>query len=231
MGSIRPVGRGRILFAGALLTVWGLAACVRRPPVLGPPPGGIEAVEGFGSASIVGADAAIKGKFGFVFRRPGFGRVEALDPIGRTAFLLIFREGRAWFILPGKKAYAEDGADIMMERFLGVALVPDDAVRLLSGTWSAAGTGDGASGWDVEKDDQGRTSRGSCGEFAFAVRKFFPGDAVPREIGLDGPGTSGRVKVLKLGFNPPPRQEAFDVAFLRAYAPKTWEGMLELLEK
>src|SRR5512137_3152924 len=112
MGSIRPVDRGRILLAGALLIAGGLAACVRRPPVLVPPTGSVEAVEGFGSASIAGGDAAIKGKFGFVFRRPGLGRVEALDPIGRTAFLLVFREGRAWFILPGKKAYAEDAADI-----------------------------------------------------------------------------------------------------------------------
>ncbi len=231
MDSARPVDRGRILLAAALLIASGLTACSRRPPLLVPPSCAIEAVEGFGSASIAGADAAIKGKFGFVFRRPGLGRIEALDPIGRTAFLIFFRDGRAWFVLPGKKAYAEDAADIMMERFLGVALLPDDVVRLLSGTWSAEGRADEETGWSVETDAKGRVGRGSRGEFAFAVRQYFPGDAVPREIGLEGPGTSGRVKVLKLGFNPQPRPEAFDVAFLRAYAAKTWEGMLELLER
>ena len=99
---------GRSTAAGSfspesLLIAAPLTACVRRPPVLVPPSGGVEAVEGFGSASVAGVDAAIKGKFGFVFRRPGLGRVEALDPIGRTAFLIFFRDGRAWFVLPGKK--------------------------------------------------------------------------------------------------------------------------------
>lgn len=231
MGSSRPVDGGRVLFAAALVTVSVFTACVRRPPVLIPPSCGVEAVEGFGSASVVGVDAAIKGKFGFVFRRPGLGRVEGLDPIGRTAFLIFFRDGRAWFVLPGKKAYAEDAADVMMERFLGVALLPGDAVRLLSGTWPAGGEGDGESDWSIEADAKGRAARGSRGDLTFTVREFFPGDAVPREIGLAGPGTSGRVKVLKLGFNPPPRPEVFDVAFLRAYAAKTWEAMLEILER
>ena len=106
-----PLGRSTAagLFSpGPSLIVLSLAACARRAPVLVPPSGGVEAVEGFGSASIAGVDAAIKGKFGFVFRRPGLGRVEAVDPIGRTAFLIVFRDGRAWFVLPGKKVYAED---------------------------------------------------------------------------------------------------------------------------
>jgi hypothetical protein len=231
MGSVRPVVRGRTPFVGALAIVSCLAACVRRPPVLIPPSVGVEAVEGFGSASIAGVDAAVKGKFGFVFRRPGSGRIEAVDPIGRTVFLMVFRDGRAWFVLPGKKVYAEDEAGIMMERFLGVALSPGEVVGLLSGTWSAGGGADAPDGWRVDRDLEGRLSRGARGGFAFTVRGFFPGDGVPREIGLEGPAASGRVKVLKLAFDPPPRPEIFDVAFLRAYAPKTWEEILELLDR
>lgn len=231
MDSDRPVDRGRYLLAGALLLASSVISCARRAPTLVPPSRGVEAVEGFGSASIAGVEAAVKGRFGFVFRRPGFGRVEAVDPIGRTSFLIFFRGGRAWFVVPGKKVYAEDGAAAMMERFLGVALLPDEAVRLLSGTWGAGGASDGESGWTVERDAKERVVRGARGGYAFSVRGFFPGDAVPREIGLEGPGTSGRVKVLKLGFNPPAREEIFDVAFLRAYVAKTWEGILELLDR
>ncbi len=231
MGSARPADRGRVLIAAALLIVLVLAACARRPPRLVPPPGGLEAVEGFGSASIAGVEASVKGKFGFVFRRPGLGRVEAFDPIGRTAFLILFRAGRAWFVLPGRKIYAEDEAGVMMERFLGVGLLPDEAVRLLSGTWEAGAKAEDEGGWTVDRDGGGRVARGVRGGFSFTVREFFPGDGVPREIGLEGPGTSGRVKVLKLGFDPPPRPEAFDAAFLRLYAPKTWPEILELLDR
>jgi hypothetical protein len=235
MVSVRPVERGRVLVAGAVLIVLTLTACVHRPPQIVPPAGAVEAVEGFGSASIAGAEASLKGKFGFVFRRPGFGRIEAVDPVGRTAFIILFRGDRAWFVLPGRRVYAEDSAGIMMERFLGVALLPDQAVGLLSGTWPAdreAGAGwEGGSSWSVGHDDAGRLARGVRGGFSFTVREFFPGDGVPREIRLEGPGTSGRVKVLKLGFNPLPREEVFDLAFLRAFSPKTWEEILELLDR
>jgi hypothetical protein len=233
MGSINPGERRRALLAGALLIASSasasVSACAVRPPRLVPPPAGVEAVEGYGSAAISGAGASIKGKFGFVFRGAGLGRVEAVDPIGRTAFLIIFREGRAWFVLPGRKAYAEDAAEIMMERFLGLAIRPEEVVRLLSGTWDAADAAE--TGWRVDRDDQGRLSRGAAGDRAFAVKSFFPGDGVPREIGLEGPGSSGRLKILRLNFDPPPREEAFDMAFLRAYAARTWEEILDLVER
>jgi hypothetical protein len=231
MDSARPVERARVRLARSLLIVTALTACVSRPPRLVPPPGLVGSVEGFGSASISGVEASIKGKFGFVFRRPGLGRVEAVDPLGRTAFLIFFRDGRASFVLPGRKVYAEDGAGVMMERFLGVALLPDEAVRLLSGAWETAGEGADESGWRVERDAEGRVDRGANGAVRFTVRAFFPGGGVPREIGLAGPGTSGRVKVLKLGFNPAPRDGIFDTAFLGAFARKTWAEVLELLER
>jgi hypothetical protein len=231
MGSTRPAAGGRTLIAGALLAAGAAGACVRRPPVLIPPSEAVQAVEGFGSASISGAEASIKGKFGFVFRRPGLGRIEAVDALGRTAFVILFREGRAWFVLPGRKVFAEDGAAAMMERFLSIALLPDEALGLLSGTWSGAGAEDEGAGWRIERDDEGRIGRGASGDFSFAVRAHFRGDGVPRELDVAGPGASGRVRVLKLGFDPPPRDEVFDTAFLRAYAPKTWEEILELLER
>jgi hypothetical protein len=228
MGSIRPVERGRVRLAGSLLVLSAVIACAPRPPRLVPPEGGVQAVEGYASAAIAGAEASIKGKFGFVFRRPGFGRVEAVDPIGRTVFLIFFHDGRAWFVLPGRKVYAEDGAAQMMERFLGVALDPDEAIGLLSGAWPAAAE---AGGWLVERDAAGRLGRGARGEASFTVHSFFPGDAVPREIFVEGPGAAGRVKVLKLNFNPAPRDGIFDTDFLRAFAPKTWEELRELLDR
>jgi outer membrane biogenesis lipoprotein LolB len=231
MASTDPAGRHIAIPAGCLiLLVFLIGACAARPPRLVPPSGGSEAVEGFGSASVSGAEASVKGKFGFAFRRPGLGRIEAVDPIGRTAFLIFVRDGRAWFVLPGRKVYAEDDARAMMVRFLGIALSPDEAIRLLTGAWPDGGDG-GEGGWRVERDAGGRVARGVSGDYSFAVRTWFPGDAVPREIGVAGPGASGRIKVLKLGFDPPARPEIFDTGFLRAFAPKTWDEILELLDR
>ncbi|MBP1769893.1 MAG: hypothetical protein H6P96_511 [Candidatus Aminicenantes bacterium] len=202
MGSNRPADPGRAFLAAlTLLIALLLGACARRIPTLVPPSCGLEAVEGYASASISGADAAAKGRFAFVFRRPGFGRVEAVDPIGRTAFLVLFRGDRAWFVLPGKKVYAEDAAPTMMGRFLGIDLLPDEILPLLSGLWTGAGP---ESGWTVERDERGRAA---------------------------GAETTGRLKVLELAFNPAPADAPFDVSFLRAYAPKTWDGILEILDR
>ena len=115
-----------------------------------------------------------------------------------------------------------------MEGFLGIGILSVGVRGLFSGVGAEAGP---ESGWSVEQDEQGRVARGDRDGFAFAVREFFPGAAVPREIDLSGPGTAGRVKVLKLGFNPSPRDEAFDMAFLRAYTQKTWDGIMELLDR
>lgn len=232
MASSRPAARGRLPLFTLLAVTLFAAACAGRPPRLVPPAAGAEAVDGYGSASIAGAEAVLKGKFSFVFRRPDFGRVEALDPLGRTVFLIVFRGGRAWFALPDRKVYAEDEAAVMMERFLGLALRPDEVVRLLTGSWVTGAPEDpDGQGWSLERDAQGRLVRGTQGGYAFVVRSYFPGDAVPREIGLEGPGASGRVKVLKLGFDPALRPEAFETPFTRAFAAKTWAEILELLDR
>jgi hypothetical protein len=240
MGSNRPGSYGRVSRVASLFAILWAASCAGRAPRLVPPAAEVVAVDGFGSASIVGTEASVKGKFGFVFRKEGLGRVEAVDPIGRTAFVIIFREGRAWFILPGRKVYAEDSAGAMMERFLGVALEPWEAVQLLSGTWGKGGTrvtlrqnddvvfADDV--WSFIDDDRGRIVEGIHDKFSFKVKSFFPGDAVPREIELRSfVGTSGRVKVLKLAFNPAPRDEAFNTAFLGRFAAKSWDELLELI--
>jgi hypothetical protein len=228
MDSIRVRARALVLFAGSAALAAVAGGCAVRPPVLVPPSGGVEAVEGFGAASISGADASIKGKFAFLFRRPGLGRVEAVDPIGRTAFLVYFRGGRAWFVLPSKKAYAEDDAETMMRRFLGIALRPDEALSLLSGAWPEE-KGDG--GWRVERDGLGRIAGGERGDYSFAVREFFRGGGAPREIAVAGAGTTGRIKILKAAFDPAPRDEAFDTAYLSRYTAKTWDELLEILER
>ena len=228
MNAPRPDPRVvRLRPATLLLGAALLLSCAGRPPRLVPPAAGVEAVEGYGSASLRGTEAAVKGKFAFLLRLPGRGRVEAFDPFGRTTFLIFLGEDRAYFVLPAKKVYAEEAPETMLERFLGISFLPDELLRLLSGTL----TGEGRGGWEVERDEAGRVSRGAKGEHAFAVREFFPGAGVPRVVEISGPGASGRMKVLSLGFNPPVREGAFDPPPLRAYALKTWDEIMGLIDR
>jgi len=227
LSASRPAPDRRLRRAAILFGIAALISCAGRPPRLVPPSVGVEAVEGFGSASLRGTEAAVKGKFAFLFRQPGLGRVEAIDPVGRTAFLIFLRGDRAYFVLPRKKVYAEERPETMMERFLGISFLPDEMLRLLSGGLM----GEGPGGWSTERDEEGRVVRGEKDGFAFAIREFFPGAGVPRVLELSGPGASGRMKVLELRFNPAAREGAFDLPSLRSYALKTWAEIVELIDR
>lgn len=217
--------------SGALLAALVLASCVKRAPVLIPPATGVEAVAGFGSASVRGVEADVKGKFAFLFRKPGWGRVDAFDPLGRTIYYMIFVGDDAYLIVPQKKVYAQDRPEAMVGRFLGFSLRPDEIVEILGGEWAAGGAQgqpEPGGGWTLARDGSGRVVRGEKDGLAFEVPEFFPGAGVPRTILFSRPGTSGRMKILSLGFNPPPRPEAFDTSFLKTFARRSWGEIQEI---
>jgi hypothetical protein len=206
-----------------------LTSCAKRVPVLVPPAAGVEAVAGYGSASVEGGEMALKGKFAFNFRAPGLGRVEAFDPFGRMAYYIIFAADQAYLVLPSKKVYAKEAPQTLMSRFLGLSLLPDEVILLVGGQWKdgeAAGGPGGA--WALERDGQGRVARGEKNGFRFEVTEFFPGAGVPRVFRFSRTEASGRVKILSLVFNPPLRPEAFETPFLKTFALKSLEEILEI---
>ena len=194
-----------------------------------PPASGVEAVAGFGSASIRGEAADVKGKFAFLFRKPGLGRVEAFDPLGRTIYYMVFAGDTAYLVVPQKKVYAEDRPETMVARFLGFPLSPGEILELLAGQWTKSGGEEGqGNAWTLRRDADGRVIRGERDGLVFEVGEFFPGAGVPRVILFSRPGTAGRMKVLSLDFNPAPRPEAFETSFLKAFARKSWEDIQEI---
>jgi hypothetical protein len=206
-----------------------LAGCAGRRPVL-EPPAGVEAVEGHGSASIQGEETALKGKFSFVFRKPGRGRIDVSGPFGTTAYFLLFEGDSARLVVPSKKIYAEEPSATLMGRFLGFELGPDEVLSLLSGQWPERGPDAGAGpAWALSRDGGGHVVRGERGGFVFEIPEFFPGTGVPRSVRFSGAGSSGRMKVLSLGFNPALRPEAFGTAFLEKYTRRTWGEMQDIL--
>jgi len=233
MGSAWIRGRGPALrrASGPLLIALVLVSCAKRLPVLIPPATGIEAIAGFGSVSVRGEETEVKGKFAFLFRKPGWGRVEAFDPLGRTIYYMIFAGDDAYLVVPQKKVYAQDRPEAMVGRFLGFSLRPDEILALLGGQWAGerirGETGTGGL-WTLARDGNGRVVRGERDGLAFEVSEFFPGAGVPRTILFSRPRTSGRMNVLSLRFNPPPRPEAFETSFLKTFSQRSWEEIQEI---
>jgi hypothetical protein len=105
-----------------------------------------------------------------------------------------------------------------MAKFLGFSLNPQEMSSILTGRL------EDLSGWDVEKDDRDRVIRGQRDELRFEVRQFFSDSRLPRLIALAHAGDSGRLRVLRLNFNQPPKKDAFRLAFLedKDYTIATW---------
>ncbi|MDW7760847.1 MAG: hypothetical protein SCM96_09435 [Acidobacteriota bacterium] len=217
-----------IFRAGRLLTIFlcfgsGVISCRTGSPHLEPPPSEILSVEGYGQADAQGERTALKGRFAFSFHVSGRGRVEALDAIGRTSFILLFADDRAFFILPSRKAYAVDTPVGMMDRFLGLPLLPGEVLRLMSGRWSGHSEADPS--WILRRDEGGRVISGGKGEAAFIVREFFSGTGVPRIFDFSGSDVSGKIRLLDIRFNTGSVERAADTGFLKRFKPATWEDM------
>jgi hypothetical protein len=214
-----------VLFAFLL----AFSACAPPPPTL-VPPAEVRSVEGYGSAVVEGLDAAVRGRFAFRLASDGRGRVEAIDPLGRTVYFIDFEATRAWFVLPSQKAYWENEPGEMMSRFLGFVLRPEEVVRMLSGRWEAAAEA-GSTPWIVQKDAYGRVVYGERVTLRFEVREFFPGGGAPRFVIVSDLGAAARIKILELRFNVAGPSTAPGRAFLKTYSQVTWTEMARFLNR
>ncbi|MBM3293134.1 MAG: hypothetical protein FJY82_01275 [Candidatus Aminicenantes bacterium] len=175
-----------------------LAAC--RPP--GPvllPPAEIRAVEGLAVLRIVRAEASARTKFGFTIALPDRGRIDVLDPVGRTVLRFVVDGEEAFLVLLSKRVYARGGKDEVLERFIGFPVGLDELAGLLAGRWEAGGAA--LPGWTLERDGRGRVAAGRRGDLSFAVQEFFRGGGVPRKVSFRGPGGAGSVTLLQAAFN------------------------------
>ena len=79
------------------------------------------------------------------------------------------------------------------------------------------------------KDAQGRVTAGQRQGLRFTVEEFIPDSRFPRSLRFEHPGNSGRLKILKMDFNLPYAQGAFETGFLRDFASKTWDEIQDIL--
>jgi len=207
-----------------------LQACVSGPPVLSPPPTRIDALDGYGSLSLRRESGSVKTRFSFRFILPDTARIEALDVFGRMLAVLIFKEGNSWLALPSRHAYWTGPEEELMEKFLGFGLKAGELARLLCGRWTEPGAPDGAGGWKLDRDVRGYVLGGERDGFRFEIGEFFGGASVPRTVAFSRDGRSGRVRVLKIQFNRPPRGDLFGPSVLKGLEAKTWPEIEALLQ-
>jgi outer membrane biogenesis lipoprotein LolB len=203
------------------------ASCFPARPVVSPPPADIETIEGFASLRLTREAGTAKSKFSFLLRPPNLGRVEVYDPLRRTVLVLLFTETEAFFILPGKRAYWRATREEVLDRLLGFDIEPRELAGMLTGRW------DGLSSWSLERDSRGRVARGRRAEVGFEVREFFERGNLPEVLVFSSGGDRGSLKILRLSFNQPIRNEVLRPSFLEdpGFREASWEEMEKWLRE
>jgi Outer membrane lipoprotein LolB len=178
----------------------------------------VESIEGFATFRLSRGGEAAKSKLSFIFRLPGQGRIEVLDPLGRTASILFLDNEEAYLVLPGRRAYWKSGREEVMSRLLGFALEIQDLVDILTGR------PDRLSGWNLEKDGRGRVVLGRRDELSFEIRQFFEPGPIPWLLVLSRSQDKGSLRILRMSFNQPAKDRAFEHFFLEdsGYRPAEW---------
>lgn len=201
------------------LSAAALVSCFPTRPAVAPLPPTVESMEGFATLRLARSGETAKSRLSFVVRLPGQGRIEVLDPLGRTASLLFLDDDVAYLVLPSRRAYWKSGRDEVMSKLLGFALELQELTDILTGR------GDRLSGWTLEKDGQGRVIRGRREDLRFEVRQFFDRSLIPRLLVLSHGEDRGSLRVLRLNFNQPLKAEAFRHFFLDegGFRPAEWD--------
>jgi hypothetical protein len=217
-GGKRPVDRVVRAVLVVSVALFPLAACLPSRPSISPVPPRVESLEGYASLRLIREGGSARSRFSFLFLLPDQGLIVVTDPLNRTAARIFLGKEDAYLVLPGKRAYWKGAQDEVMSRLLGFALSPEEFSAILTGKAEALG------GWALEMNGRGRIVRGRRGALAFTVRQFFPDGRVPQTIALDRGGDQGSLKILRLRFNVPSREDAFRLSFLedKRFTAMTW---------
>jgi outer membrane biogenesis lipoprotein LolB len=205
--------------AVSLVAALSLLSCFPSRPSVAPLPSSVNSVEGYASLRLTRDGKTAKSRLSFIFLVPDRGRVEVIDPLGRTASLLFLAGGQAFLVLPGKRAYWRSSRDEVMSRLLGFALSPEDLMHILTGRAARLAE------WTLEKDGSGRVVRGRLADLHFEIRQFFEPGPLPQLLVVTQDEIRGSLRILRLNFNQSLQADAFRFFFLEdpAYRPASWE--------
>ena len=191
-------------------------------------PDRVDGIEGFASLRLIGEAGEGRSRFSFLFYLPGQARIDVSDFMGRTLFQILLNDNRGYFILPSRKVFWAGGEAEIMAKLLGIEMTLKEAVGMISGVWRQ--DIETTRNWSLEKDENGRVVGGSRSGLRFWVEDFFPETESARTIGFKQVESSGRLKILDIGFNPIRREGAFSLEALDGYSLKSWEEIRALME-
>jgi hypothetical protein len=201
--------------------------------MLSPPPTAVHSIEGYASLRVQGDQGAYRSKFSFLFKLPDQGKIVVFDPLGRTVYQIVVMQGRSYLVVPSRKAYWEGDEEEIINNFLGFRLNMREMIFLLGGgSKEISGHGElDQEGWLFSKDKDGRINEAAKMELRIVMEEFFESTPYARVLAFDHPLNTGRLKILRMAFNPTFGSEAFSTGFLDRFEKKSWEEIQEMMKR
>lgn len=222
----------RFLPAGLLILLVLSPGCRVSTPDLFPLPEQIEGVEGYASLKVSSQGETTRSRFSFIFHFPDLGRIDVTDFFGKSLFLLYFKNGTAYIVVPAKKLYWQGDETEAVAMFLGFKMKTFDFFALMIGRWGEEhGSYSGPEGsWEFQKDERGRVSKAVSGDLRFEVEEHFDRSFLIRDLAFTHLSFDGRIRILRIGFDPYQGEDTYTLDFLENYDRTTWEEMRETFD-
>lgn len=201
-------------------------ACRPSRILLTPVPGEIVSMEGHASLNLSSEEGKGRSRFSFAVRLPDQGRISVSNFLGQTLYQILADRGETYFILPGKRAYWQGEETEIFEKFLGFSLSLSEMTALLCGEWAFSLQN---SGWELDRDKNGRIQSGRRGALTFAVTEFIGSTSLAKVISFIHPRSEGRMRLIQVRLNTPLPETAFDKTLLQRFSRKTWEEIEAIL--
>jgi len=214
--------------AATVFLLLALVSCSPSSVLLSPVPSRMESIEGHARVWLANPEGT-RTRFAFLLHLPDQGSIEVSNVLGHALYRILITRDAAYLIIPSKRIYWKGNETEIFDRFLGFPLDLNEMISLISGEWSGRPQERPALAWHLERDALGRVMAGQREALRFTVEEFIPDTRFPRSLRFEHPGNSGRLKILKMEFNRPQDRDVFAADFLRAYSPKTWEEIQDIL--
>ena len=218
---------------GLLLCIMAATGCRSSRILLSPLPGVVKSVEGYASIKISGERETARSKFSFLFQLPDRGWIEVRNFLGSTLYQIVIDGDEAYFILPSKKVFWQGPEEEILDVFLGFRLSLNDMLSLLFGLWGQPAPSNRTepenSGWQIDKDREGRIVAGKKADLSFRVEEFIEKTSFSRILNFEHLYSRGQIKVLRIKANSPIREDLFEKLFLKRFQRKTWDEIREML--
>ena len=159
-------------------------------------------------------------RLSFYFEIPEKARLEIFNPFGGLESLLWLNGTQATLCIPKEKVYWQGNTLWITSDFLGGEISTSELIGVFSARWSALSP---ENGWEIFRNQNGQVSGGKRAALRFKIKETFIETEIPKTLYFETEQFQVRIRLLKMRFNRPWKEELFVPFFPAGVRKLSWE--------